>query len=100
MNKGGCGVFAYNLYRRLDTSRYCLKIIDKGVHVVIYDKEKHYFLDSNGIKDSLGVGLYFGKLIEDITPDSLLKMINDPNIWNPTYDRKQDSIIEVYVDRL
>lgn len=100
LNRGGCGVFAYNLYSRLDTNRYELKIIENGQHIMVFDKLNKYFLDSGGIHDSLWVGLNYGKRIDTITADSLLKLINNPTIWNNAYNRNQDSIIMQYIDKL
>lgn len=100
LNKGGCGVFAWNLYQRLDTNRYSLKIIEGGLHVMIFDSRNKYFIDSGGIRDTLWVHLNYGKRIEDINQDSLLSMINNPSIWNKDYDRTQDSILIEYVNKL
>lgn len=100
LNNGGCGVFAWNLYQRLDTNRYSLKIIERGEHVMIFDSKNKYFIDSGGIRDTFWIHLRYGKRIEDISQDSLLSMINNPNIWNKYYDRTQDSLLIEYVNRL
>lgn len=101
INYGGCGVFAYNLYARLDPNRYSIKSIDNHRHIMIYDEVNDVYLDSRGWFDPLQMYLNLEpKVISSITPDSLLTLINTDSIWNPAYDRRQDSIIIAYVNSL
>ena len=101
INSGGCGIFAYNLYTRLDTIRYCIKSVDSGTHYLIFDNVENVFIDSNGWIDSIGLYLkYSFKEIETISSDSLLNRINQKEIWNNSYNRQQDSIIMNWVNSI
>lgn len=101
INEGGCGIFAYNLYTRLDTTRYSIKSVDSGKHFLIFDNVENVFIDSNGWIDSIGLFIkYSFKRIDTISPDSLLNMINKKEIWNKIYNRQQDSIIMEWVNSI
>jgi|GEM_PF-5468912 len=104
ITSGGCGVFAYHLYNRLDKTekgRYHLMNMDEGRHFLIYDKKKQVYIDPTGVKDDLA--LYLGwefETLEPISADDLLKRIKLKKHWGEAYSRENIRKIYNYVQSL
>jgi hypothetical protein len=101
LNSGGCGIFAYRLYARLDSTRYQIVTIGDGYHIMVFDNKTNMYIDSKGVHDNFYINLHYPKKdVKIISEDSLYEMLQDTSLWNSEYDRTQDLIIQKYLDQL
>ncbi len=100
INAGGCGYFAMKLYERLDSSKYSIVVINDGNHIAILENNTGYFIDANGYRDSLSFQLRYPNKFDKISYDSLKIMVSNIKNWNKTFDRKDTTVINKFVEQL
>ncbi len=100
INVGGCGYFAMKLYQRLDSCKYSIVVIGPYNHVAILEKHSGYFIDSDGYRDSLSFQLRYKNKFSIISFDSLKKTVYKENSWNKSFDRKDTSMINDFVEQI
>jgi hypothetical protein len=100
LNRGGCGFFAYKLFQRLDKKKYSLVVIDHGRHIMIWDWDKNLYIDSKGFHTKVDVQLHDGSEIEQISEDSLRRLLFVDKFWNKTFCKEDTTIINNFIDNL
>ena len=95
INRGGCGFFALQLYRKINGEDY--DIVQFPQHFALRHKQKQLYLDATGITDKTSFELTHGGQGFVITQDSLEKLITKPNYWNREFNQDDTcKIIEFF----
>lgn len=90
---GGCAVFAYYLWEKINNPNYVLVNMDSGRHYLIFNKLDSTFIDPDGIKDLQTLFLDWKfRTINRVSPYDLKESIQTSNGKGPGYACKNEII--------
>ena len=101
IDRGGCGFFAYKLFKRLDPDRYTIISINNLSHVAIYDKETDLIIDSQGARPIFSFQLRYNNCkFDEVSSDSLRILLDKKEIWKSDFNREDTCLIDDFVNNL